>query len=388
MIIELLFWISLFFIFYGMVGYPLTLMIIDKFYIKEEIQKKPTKTNNRFVSIIIPAHNEEQVISEKLENLININYPIELFEIIISSDNSTDKTNTIVQKFIDEHQKYNIKLYNVKKRQGKTNAQNEAVERANGEILIFSDANAILDTNSVLYLVSSFNDDKTIYISGKLKYVNDQNNISSKTESSYWNCDLYMRKIESKLGNITAGNGALYAIKKSNYVFLDPIKCHDLNMPLYAGINNKKALYNEFAIAYEKAGETTEDEFKRKVRMFRGILNSLFETPEKYNIFQNGWFSFFYFGHRTLRYSLFINHFLLLASNIVIFNSSFIYKITLIGQIIFYSISTIGKLTKSKNKLLYFPYYYSMTIVAQLVGAYNQLAGKSKPFWEKAESTR
>lgn len=384
--LQVLFWLNVFFIFFSFIGYPASLFLLSKV-----VRKKTVDINlnlRPFVSIIIPAHNEENVIGHKLNNLISLNYPKELMEIIIASDNSTDKTNEIVEDFIEKNKNFNIVLYKVNKRQGKTNAQNEAVKIAKGEILIFSDANAMLDKDSIIHMVSSFTSEDIIYVTGKLEYVNSSEFASSKAENRYWNYDLFMRKMESDIKTITAGNGAIYAIRKSEYVDFDPIMCHDSAMPLYAGINKKRAVYNPNALAYEKAGESSQDEFKRKVRMFRTILDDIFRYPQKYNIFKCGWFSYFYFGHRTLRYSLFILHILCFVLNAVLIKENFLYQLTFIIQCLFYLLAICKKIFGFKNILFYYPYYYSMTLIAQLTGAINQLAGKSKPFWEKAESTR
>lgn len=387
LVFEIILWTSIFLIFYSFIGYPFSLFILDK-VIKEKKNKVDTDLRPS-VSIIIPAHNEEKVIGRKLENLISLNYPKELVEIIIASDNSTDRTNEIVESFKKTNSKSNnVILYKVNKRQGKTNAQNEAVKIAKGEILVFSDANAILNQDSIIHLVSSFTSDDIVYVTGKLNYVNSLDHISSETENNYWNYDLFMRKIESDIKTITAGNGAIYAIRKNEYIDFDPIRAHDAAMPLYAALNGKRAVYNENAIANEKAGQTSGDEFKRKVRMFRNIVNYIFKPPSKYNVFKFGWFSYFYFGHRTLRLSLFIFHIVCFISNLVMVGEGPLYFTMLILQCLFYLMALSHKYFGFKHKLFYYPYYYSMTLVAQLFGAVNQLTGRSKPFWEKAESTR
>jgi len=382
-IFEFLFFMSAFLILFSLIGYPMSMYILDKI-----IKRTPKVdlTYRPMVSIIVPAHNEEAVIEKKLDNLCNLNYPVELMEIIISSDNSTDRTNEIVEEYIRKNPDKPILLYKVKKRQGKTNAQNEAVRIAKGEILVFSDANSMLDKDAIIHLVSSFTSDDIVYVCGRLKYVNNLDTSTSEAESRYWDYDLFMRKVESKIKTITAGNGAIYAIRKREYVEFDPIRCHDSAMPLEAALNNKRALYNEKAVAYEKAGETDEDEYKRKVRMFRNILTSIFGNPRKYNIFKYGWFSYFYFGHRTLRYSLFILHIICFISNLFLVKKVDFYAIVFVMQILFYILAVLGKVTK--KKMFYYPYYYCLTLLAQLYGAINQLTGKAKPFWEKAESTR
>lgn len=383
--IKIVFILSVFLIFYTFVGYPISLYVINFFMKPKEYQKNDIEP---YISIIISAHNEEKVILQKLKNLTELDYPRNKYEIIIASDNSTDNTNKIVKKAIKDYKENDIYLYEVKERQGKTNAQNEAVNKAKGEILVFSDANSIIDKKAIKYLISSFINEDIIYVSGRLMYVNSLDNLTSSTESNYWNYDLFMREIESNIKTITAGNGALYAIKKNEYVHFDPIKSHDSAMPLAAALNNKKALYNSKAIAFEKAGETTNEEFQRKVRMNRIILSWIFGDFKKYNIFKYGWFSYFYFCHRTLRYSLFILHFTLLISNVILLNESVLMKIIFTLQLLFYAIALLGNKINFKSKIWYYPHYYFMTILAQSIGAKKQLFGKSKPFWEKAESTR
>lgn len=383
---KMIFFISLFLIFYSFIGYPISLIILNK--IGKGKKLNINKQYEPSVSIIIPAHNEESVIETKLRNLISLQYPKNKVEIIIASDNSSDNTNMIVRKFITSNKEKNIMIYEVNERKGKTNAQNEAVRIAKGEIIIFSDANSMLKEDSLIELVKFMSDNSVAYVSGQLIYTNGDISNASNAESTYWNYDLFMREVESKFGSITAGNGAIYAIRKSDYVELNPIKSHDSAMPIESVLMGKRAVYNKNAIAYEKAGETSEDEFKRKVRMARYILNVHFERLDKYNFFKYGWFSYFYFCHRHLRNSLFLLHIVLFASNLFIMNENRLFMFIGIGQILFYSIAIGYKLLGLKNRLMYIPYYYSLTIYAQLVGAFRQITGKSKPFWEKAESTR
>ncbi|TDP81565.1 cellulose synthase/poly-beta-1,6-N-acetylglucosamine synthase-like glycosyltransferase [Halanaerobium saccharolyticum] len=386
---TIIFWLSLILILHTFIFYPVSLYLINKF-----IKKSTLITSNNYqpeVSFIIAAHNEEKVIKMKLENVINLNYDFSKLEVIVASDNSADNTNQIVEEFISEHQGEDIpdlKLYIVKDRKGKTNAQNEAVKEAQGEIIAFSDANTIWEKDALEKLIAGFKDQSIGYICGRLQYVNDYDNITAESESTYWNYDLKMRGWESNIASVTAGNGAIYAIRKNHYEDLNPIKCHDSAMPTVMVLKNKKAKYLKEAIAYEKAGENTSDEFKRKVRMFRVLPWNVFEKVSKYNPFKTGWFSYFYFSHRTLRYSLYLLHVLLLISNVFLWNQHWIYNLTLMGQLSFYSLAFIGALTKLKSKLFYSPYFYTMTITAQLIAVIKSFLGKNKAVWDKAESTR
>ena len=386
LIIRTIFWLSGFVIFWGMIGYPLSLKIIDQFYkdkrTKKDYNHLPT------VTVIVVAHNEEKVIKDKLQNLLTLDYPEDKIEFIVASDHSTDKTNEIVELFIKEHPEVKVRLLQTKDRKGKTNAQNEAQSIVRTEYLVMTDANSILEKNSIRELMAAFTSDDIAYVSGKLTYINRDSTGVSNVESRYWDSDLTIREIESKVQTITAGNGALYACRNKDYIVVDPIQSHDTSMPLYYALAGKRAIANHDAIAYEKAGESEVDEFKRKVRMNRLIIKHILPDIRILNFIKYRWFSYFYFGHRTCRYLLWISHLILLASNALLLNDSLLYICTFAGQLLFYLVAVLKLATKSNNKLLTLIYYYTLTIGAQWVGVYNILTGKAKPIWEKAESTR
>lgn len=383
---EILFFTSSFIVFWAMIGYPLSIRFIEGILkvkkLKKDFSLQPT------VTVMIVAHNEEKVILEKLNNVILLDYPKERLEFLIASDNSTDRTNEIVRKFISEYPEMNIRLFEVKVRKGKTNAQNEAQKTVKTEYLVMTDANSMLDGQSIKELMSAFTSDDIAYVAGRLKIINEDSSSVSNAEANYWDKELRIREIESNIQTITAGNGALYACRNSDYVDFNPINSHDSSMPLYFGLQSKRAIANHDAIAYEKAGEVIEDEFKRKVRMNRDILKHILPDIKILNILKYKWFSYFYFGHRTCRYLLWIAHLIVFISNIMLANSSWFYSFLLTMQIMFYLLASLQSFLKIRNRYLNLSYYYTMTIFAQWVGVYRIVTGKAKPFWEKAESTR
>ena len=381
LILKCLFWFAGCIIFWAMIGYTLSLKLINKIIKPKPLSK--LKNYQPTVTLMIVAHNEEKVIKEKLENVILQDYPIDKLEILVTSDNSTDETNSIVKKFIEKHKDRNIRLYKVKERKGKTKPQNK---EANSEILVMTDANSIFEKNAITELVSSFSSKDISYVCGRLIYTNGEEGVG-KTENTYWNIDLQMREIESNIQTITAGNGAIYACRANEYYDFPLIECHDSSMPIHYALQGKRAIFNKDAVAYEKAGETTQDEFKRKVRMSRDILKAILPNIRILNIFKYKWFTYFYFGHRTCRYLLWLAHILLFITSIILSKQIF-YFLVLVVQILVYGSSIIKYIFKINNKLINIFYYYCMTILAQFKGVINIITGKAKPFWEKAESTR
>lgn len=383
---KIIFFMFGFIIFWGMVGYPFSLKVISHIYKNRKLVKdynhQPT------VTVMVVAHNEEKVILHKLKNLTELNYPKEKIEFLITSDNSSDSTNKIVNEFIEENKDINIRLYEVRERKGKTNAQNEAQKLVETEYLVMTNANSLLDKNSISELMAAFSSPDIAYVTGKLSIINTEVSDISSSESSYWNSDLAIREIEGNIQSITAGNGALYACRNKDYYNFDLIKSHDSAMPLHFVLKGRRAICNHDAIAYEKVGEEVGDEFGRKIRMNRRILEKIIPDIRLLNIFRYKWFSYFYFGHRTCRYLLWISHLLVFISNLMLVQHSIFYAITFTGQILFYLMALTKLVTKTDNKYLTLIYYYNVTIIAQWIGVYNIFTGKAKPFWEKAETTR
>lgn len=385
-LIKALFFISSFLIFWPMLGYPYSMKFIGIIYkskkTKKDYSHQPT------VTVMVVAHNEEKVILEKLYNLMNIEYPKDKIQFLISSDNSTDKTNEIVENFISEYPEMKISLYKTKKRMGKTNAQNEAQKMISSEYLVMTDANSMIDNKAIKELMATFTSKEIAYVTGRLSIKNQGTSEVSNAEANYWNSDIAIREIEGRVQTITAGNGALYACRNSDYYDFEPIKSHDSSMPVYYALEGKRAVANHDAIAYEKAGENIEDEFKRKVRMNRVLLQQILPDIRILNVFKYKWFTYFYFGHRTCRYLLWLSHLLLFLSSALLLKESEIYVLIFFGQLFFYLLALLKILLKSDNKILTMIYYYTITNFAQWIGVYNILTGKAKPFWEKAESTR
>lgn len=384
--LKITFFISVFIIANAMIGYPLSIKFLGKLYKNKKLIKD--YSNQPTVTIMVVAHNEEKVILDKLNNIIEIEYPNEKIEFLIASDNSTDQTNEIVGEFINRFPNKKIRLYEVKLRKGKTNAQNEAQKTVTTEFLVMTDANAMLEKKSVKELMSAFTSDDIAYVSGKLHIINKLTCDISSAEGSYWENDLLMREVEGRIQTITAGNGALYACRTKDYLDFNPIECHDSSMPIHYALQGKRAIANHDAIAYEKAGEFIEDEFGRKVRMNRIILKHILPDVRIANVFKYKWFSYFYFGHRTCRYLLWISHLVIFITNMLLIQEKWFYLATFFGQVLFYLLALLKVVGKSQNKYLTMIYYYAMTIFAQWVGVFRIMTGKAKPFWEKAESTR
>ena len=386
-ICVLLFVISAFTAFYAMVGYPIVLLLIDKL-------KKPQKHSKDYgyeptISYMITAHNEEEIIQKKLENSIEIDYPKEKIEILVVLDNCTDNTEIVVDNFIYRHPEYKIRKYHAVKHLGKLNAQNEAQKTIKSELIVMTDANTMVKKNAIRELAASFTSDDIAYVCGKLSYINQEDNLTGDSESTYWNLELKIRDIESRLKKIENGNGALYACKNKAYVDFEPIRCHDSAMPYYFAMHGKRAIFNPEAIAEERPGQSNNDEFDRKVRMNREFIHLPARDLKTINIFKYGWFSFIYFGHKTCRHNLWLAHLIALLSSVVMAVLKIKIGIVLvILQLLFFIVTLCQIKVSVKNRFIRMAGYYGMTVLAQFVAIYKGITGQSKPTWEKVDSTR
>jgi len=302
----------------------------------------------------------------------------------VASDNSTDATNDIVKSF----QAKNIMLIDLQSRGGKTRAQNQAVKTATGEILIFSDANSILKQDAVQKLVKYFADEQIGYVCGQLKYVNQVNN-SEYSEGLYWKYEMILRSLESSIHSVTAGNGAIYALRAADYVYVEDLYSHDLEMPHLMVAKGKRAIYEPTAIAYEKAAANASEEYQRKIRMLARTWHRIIKGACLYNPVKYGFkYAWMMISHRLLRYLVPFFHISLYLANCFLWRQGLLYQMALLTQTLFYSLALTGYLLHLRNKLFYLPYYYVMFHLTVLVGFYKALSGNISGTWEKAESTR
>ncbi|HAG12073.1 MAG TPA: glycosyl transferase family 2 [Desulfotomaculum sp.] len=383
---KILFWAAAALTFYTFFLYPVFLSLVVRMILKRKPEPPglPDEQEWPRVSLIIAAHNEEKVIEKKLLNTAELDYPPGQLEVIVVSDNSTDGTNEIVRKYENK----GVILVEVDQRRGKTFAQNQAARAAAGKILFFSDANSIWEKDALWCLAARFENPGTGYVCGRLKYINEETG-SGFSEGLYWRYELYLRFLESSIFSITAGNGAVYAVRAGDYLEIDDLYCHDLELPHELVKRGKLALYEPAAVAWEKAAGEAEEEYARKVRMLSRTWRRILTGPSLYNPFKYGpVYSWMMISHRLLRYLIPFLQIIIFSSSLFLKNSSPVYLAAFTAQLVFYALALAGKVFKLKNRLFFVPYYFCMFNLASLVGFFKALSRNVSPVWEKADSTR
>ena len=268
------------------------------------------------VAVIVTAYNEEDAIERRIENLRALDYPPELLEIVVTSDASTDRT----EELADAAGARVIR----NPRGGKVAAQDAAVRASEAEVVAFSDANATWAPDAVKKLVRNFADSRVAYVCGRLRLETPD---GSNKEGIYWRYELVTRHGESRLGSVTAGNGAIYALRRSDYVEVDPRFGHDLALPYLMVQHGRRAVYEPEALAFERPTPTNESEYRRKVRMFEHawliVLRGRMLRGQRPGYFLA------LVSHRHLRYASGLLHLILLGSSIALLGHGVVYAVFL-----------------------------------------------------------
>ena len=268
------------------------------------------------VAVIVTAYNEEGSIERRLENLRALDYPPELLEVVVTSDASTDRTEQLAEAA-------GARVIR-NPRGGKVAAQDAAVRATEAEVVAFSDANATWAADALRKLVRNFADPQVAYVCGRLRLEAPD---GSNKEGVYWRYELVTREGESRLGSVTAGNGAVYALRRSDYAEVDPRFGHDLSLPYLMVQRGRRAIYEPEALASERPTPTNESEYRRKVRMFEHSW--LIVLRGRMLRGQSLGYLLALLSHRHLRYASGLLHLILLGSSLALLGHGAVYAVFL-----------------------------------------------------------
>jgi len=322
------------------------------------------------VTVIVAAHDEEAVIERRLDNLLALDYPSDRLQVVVASDASTDRTDELVQRYAPR-----VDLVQCE-RGGKVAAQNRAVAASSGDVVAFSDANAMWAGDALRKLVRPFADPDVAYGTGRLALLDAA---GDNKEGLYWRYETWLRAQESAVESVTGGNGSIYALRRSDYVEVDPRFGHDLALPYLMVQRGRRAVYEPDAVAFERPTPTNETEYRRKVRMFEHcwlitLRGSMFRRlPPRYLL---GIVS-----HRLLRYGSGLLHVVLLASSIalVVAGHGWVYDAVLAAQVLLLAAAAAG---------VGIARYYALVTWATVAALANYLRRGVPATWTPPEGTR
>ena len=292
---ETIFWVSFGVLLYVFAGYPLVLRAIVWVRGARAVRRGPALPR---VSMIISAYNEAATIAEKLRNTLALDYPRELLEVVVVSDASEDGTDEIVRGFADQ----GVRLHRQAERGGKTAGLNAAVPTLAGDVVVFSDANAMYQPDALRMLVRNFSDPAVGCVTGEARYKQHVATAAEAGEMAYWDYEIHIKRMETAVGSMVGGDGAIYAIRAGLWRTLPADAINDFLNPLQIVAAGWRAVYEPEAICYEEAAGTTRREYRRRVRIVSRSWRAIFQEPQVLNPFRVGLFSLSVFSHKLLRW--------------------------------------------------------------------------------------
>ncbi len=380
---QIAFWLCIGVLGYVYVGYPLLVHLVSRVFPKPvvngDIEPK--------VTVLITAFNEENDIRAKLENTLSVEYPAAKLEIIVASDGSTDGTDEIVKTFADR----GVTLFRQEGRVGKTTTQNNAVEQATGDIILFSDATTLYTKDVFRRILPHFADETVGCVAGRLIYVDDASTIVGSGAKSYWNYETFIKTAESTACSLIGASGCLYAVRRSAYEPMYAEACSDFLICTHLYRSGLRSIFAPDAVCYEHTNSRSDDELSMRVRVISQTFTDLWRNRDMLNPLKSGFFAVQLISHKVLRYTV---PFLLLAlfiTNAALATESVFYAAIFAVQAMFYVLAFAGWVLERMGRrlsLLAMPLYFVLANLASAVAFYKFLRGERYARWEPIRSSR
>src|SRR5687767_11138310 len=295
--LEIPFWSSAALVVYTYAAYPLLVWVVSRVF--GSTARPPEVPDERLpaVSVLIAAYNEEDVIADRLENALKAQYPPGRMRIVVASDGSSDATPQIVARFADR----GVRLLDYKVRRGKSSVLNAAVQEVDGDVVLLSDANTHLDPDAPRKLARWFEDPTISTVCGRLVLTDAAT--GANADGMYWKYETFLKKCESRLGALLGSNGAIYAIRRTDYVPIPPSTIvDDFVIPLLAKLRTgRRIVYDADAVAREETAPTVAAEFRRRSRIGAGGFQAIVMLWRLLHP-RHGWVALTFLSHKILRW--------------------------------------------------------------------------------------
>src|SRR6185369_12581813 len=358
-------------------GYPLLLVIVSA--VRPSPVRRAAYTPT--VSVIIAAYNEERDLAAKLENTLLLDYPRSHLEVIVTSDCSQDRTDEIALSFASR----GVRLHRQPERLGKTAAQNAAVEKAGGEILLFSDATTHYQPDVLRMMVPNFADPEVGCVTGQVIYSAITDSTVSEGTRSYWSYEFLLKKYESSIGSLIGVCGCMYAVRKSAYVPLYHEACSDFLMATMMVRQGLRAVYEPDAVCVEEPNAKGSKELAVRVRIITQTLADLWRNRDVLNPFRKGFYAVQLLSHKVMRYLVPLFLIAVFITSAVLAWQSLFFAAIFVAQVAFYLAAAASALMVRvgiNSRLLALPQYFVITNVACLLALIKLIRGERYVRWE------
>ncbi|MBP6511803.1 MAG: glycosyltransferase family 2 protein [Bacteroidia bacterium] len=384
-LLEILFWTFIVIIFYAYFGYGILLIGLVK--IKEYLTKNYTIINPQFeptVTFIVPCYNEIEILQSKVINTLQLDYPKEKLQILFITDGSTDGSQIKLEQYEQ------VEVLHDPIRRGKSAAENRSVAHAHGEIIIISDANTVLPSNTIKNMVRHYINPEIGAVSGEKRIgQGEKENAAGAGEGFYWKYESLLKRFDARLHTVVGAAGELFSFRKHLFRPLEEDTIlDDFVLSLRITQAGYRVMYDPTATATETASANSHEELKRKIRICAGGWQAMSRLGSLFNFFKHPILTFQYISHRVLRWTL-APLFLLctIPFNILLAKNSSLYQIILFLHILFYLFAFLGYHLEKKElkiKTFFIPYYFTMMNYAAILGFFRFIKGNQSAIWEKS----
>ncbi|MBD3369114.1 glycosyltransferase [Candidatus Fermentibacteria bacterium] len=373
---ELLFWICAALFFTPYVLYPMLLLLLAALKHRKAVPGRTGEPYHPPVSVLIAARNEEEVIGQRIENLLGQSYPGKM-EVIVGSDSSEDGTDEIVRSYSDR----GVRLFRSESRLGKPGILQKLKELATGEILVFTDADTVFAEKTVAELVSPFANPTVGCVDGSRRNSLD----TESCESTYWKYEKAVKQLCSRLGAVLGATGAVFAVRKDLFLPLSPSRADDFELAVMPRISGYKCLFNGDAVAVEPTPDDAQ-QYKRMVRIVSWMTVSALLLVGKALARGKLFLVLQLVLHKALRW---MAGFFLIAITVLagLMWAQPPYRAVFLLLMAFHLLALLGYLLKDHlpSKLL-LPYYFWLMNLSSIMGLLRLLAGNPIETWERRKS--
>lgn len=382
-IAEIAFIVAVGLLAYVYVGYPVLVYLVSKLrprmVVRGEIEPK--------VTILITAFNEGASIATKINNTLEIDYPNDKLEILVASDGSTDSTDEIVRTFESK----GVKLFRQEGRVGKTETQNNAVKRATGEIVLFSDATTHYEPDVLRKVLPAFADETVGCVAGRLVYVDGAGTGVGTGAKGYWNYETFIKNAESSVCSLIGASGCLYAVRRDAYREMYREACSDFLICTVLYRQGLRSVFEPGAVCFEDTNQRTKDEMRMRVRVITQTFTDLWRNADMLNPFKCGFYAIELLSHKVLRYAVPLMLLAVFASSLALAFGSQFFSIILTLQVLFYLGALSGWVLERlglRSSVLVIPLYFVLANLASAIAFYRFVRGERFATWEPIRESR
>jgi len=376
---HLLFWLAALTIAYTWLGYPLALAVARR------LAARPVTSLRRppRLSVVIAAYNEAAWIAAKLRSTLTQRYPWDRLEVIVVSDGSTDETDAIVSRYPDRR----VRLLRQEPRSGKSLALNRAVAASMGDVIVFTDANALFVPDALRRLAAPFSDPDVGLVSGQGLYTSSPRSDAPVVSNGYVRYEALLRGSEAALGALASADGAIYALRRDHYRDLNGAEVNDFLHPILVALDGGRCRFVPEACTIEPASSGGTQEFRRHVRIIAQGIHIVLDwlpTLVATGCWRNVWMIV---SHKVLRWTTAVALAAMLLANIAVLGDSAIYTATLAAQAVFYALAGTGWLAERRGRSIgrwALPYYFCVVSIAGLAGIVRFIRSGADAVWAPA----